>query len=148
MKIEITEKGSVQFDVTEFVDSMSPETKADLCRSLVADELLFQAVADYIVTGQYHDGWWASDGAKKLRERFLPLMPEAARELVRDLVQERDRYEADAKRSWDDYWRLWHAWPREHTRDRPEKSKWAPTWKPDEKEAQAMIDAKAAEVSK
>jgi hypothetical protein len=138
VKIEITEKGVVQFDVTEFVDAMSAETKADLCRSLVADELLFQAVADFITTGVFHDGWFIGD-VTKLRERFLPLMAETARELVRDLVHQRDQVQASEKRTADDYWKLWHSWPREHWRDRPEMSKYVPTWKVDDSVADAML---------
>lgn len=147
MKVEVDTKGNIQIDLRELVDSMSDDAKAEFARHLVADELLFQAVADYIVTGQYHDGWWMGGGAQKLRERFLPLMPDAARNLVRDLVHERDRLAADLKNERDDYWALYHAWPDTLWQLRPARSKWEPVGTLSPEQAQAMIDERAASPS-
>lgn len=110
MKFRIKD-GSLCMDLGEFVDEMDKPTRDELCKHLIADDALFTAVADYVSTGEFNEGWWHSpNDLAELRARFAPLMPDVARELVRQLVFQRDAAKMNEERHSTAYWKLWHAW--------------------------------------
>lgn len=138
MKVKI-EKGVIQLDVGELVDAMSPEDKRRVARQLCADTHLIKAileiVADQGESGYGHyftddeDGewWFDSRTTLELREKLIPLMPVAAQQAVREALYQRDQAMAAERRTSSWAWKMYHAWPDEHWRDRPELPKWEHT---------------------
>jgi len=144
MKITI-ENGTITFDCLEFVQEMDNETRAEVARFVAADEKLFEAVCDFVAGGSFFDDdrspWWFDSTVRaKLTERLMPLMPDATRALVRELIRQRDQAALLEKQLRDDYWKLWHAFPREEWRLRPEPSRDYPhAPAPSDADAEAII---------
>src|SRR4051812_39524102 len=114
MKLKI-ESGELRIDVQELIQSMDQETKTNVARHLVASEQLFKAVLECVTTGAFHlddgDGnwWFCAESVAKLREQLIPLMPEVTRELVREVLRQRDSASQEERRWRDAYWKVWHA---------------------------------------
>lgn len=131
MKLKI-EKGTLSFELSDLVDAMDQQQKDELAKVLVADERLFGAVlelvADTSASGYGHffnddenGAWWFNARTtRELREKLLPLMPQAAQEVIATLKNERDQALAEKERHDRWAWKLYHAWPQEHWRARPE----------------------------
>lgn len=143
MKAEI-KGGKITLDLYDLVHSLSLEECAEVARQVVADEHLFAAVLDCVVTGSFFedapDGHWWFDSRRvlELREKLLPLMPEIAREAVKAALHQRDEAKAEAERHRSWAYRMYHAWPDSHWSQRP---KGPDDWKPTPKPSDAEIDA-------
>lgn len=149
MKIE---KGILQIDVHELVESLDAKTRNDLCRYLVADEKLFANVLEVVTTGSYNhddeDGewWFGSEGTARLREKLLPFMPEVAQALVRELICQRDAAKANQDRFTRWAWQLFHAWPESYSKlgARPEVPAFVPTPYPSDETVRAAVESGVA----
>ncbi len=89
------EKGLLKIDMGEIVEQMDEPDKVQFYRILAFQEQLMIAVCDTVATGMaFNDDceWWSMGGlADELREKLVPLMPDAVQEFVRSLIQERDQ---------------------------------------------------------
>lgn len=120
MKIT-TEKGRASFDVAAFVEAMDDETRNEVARHIVSDQAVLETVAEAAANGCHfvemsnplHDerGYWSIGGVDKLRQKLIELMPEIARETVRDLLRKLDRAKASARNETENYWALYHSLP-------------------------------------
>lgn len=89
-------------DLMALVDSMSPEDRLEFIRAVSFEERIFTGLCDAITN---RHGWlWSDDGADwgwgnhtadRLRERLIPLMPEAAVHLIAEAREEVDRLKED-----------------------------------------------------
>lgn len=150
---EVDKDGVLKINMRDLVDAMSDETRAELCRYLTADEVLFGAVLDCVVDGDFHGtdahgSWWLSgEETAKLRAKLLPMMPQVARDLVRELMQERDRARDMERHYREETFRLYHAWPDSYLRDRPSLTRDFPsTGFVSDEAAQAALNERASDV--
>lgn len=120
------EKGDLKIDVQELVQALDAETRKVIAQFLCADELLIQAVLECVVDGHYFTDdeqgpWWFDHRTVlALQEKLKPLMGEAAKNALDEALRQRD-YEKKQRERVDRWaWRMYHRWPREHLRERPE----------------------------
>jgi len=132
--------GVLSVSIRELLDYMDKETLRRVLRYAIAQEDLFGAVLDCVADdsrfGYFFDGEWHFDVRRvlELREKLLPLMPTIARNAVLEALHQRNDAKADAERMHRWAWQLYHAWPRDFTRHRPEIPDWAPAPPPREDE--------------
>ena len=126
------DRDGLHIDVGFVMGGLSDETKSHLAMYLLTDDRLIQAVVEQMVDGITYDDaglWWSmsAEAIGRLRERLCEKLPEIAARAVKTLIHDRNAALAAAKQEWDWAWRLWHAWPEEHWRDRPEHPKYEST---------------------
>lgn len=149
--MKVTIKGStLEIDLMELVEHMGAEQRAVMARFLCANEKLFEAVVDALVSGGSYfedddegDWWFSSRSMAALQAKLVPLMPEVTASLVRELIHQRDQAQLLERRTDDWAWRLYRAWPAEHWRARPELPRDYPHTKPPtEDEVRAAMKAR------
>jgi hypothetical protein len=124
VKLNLT-RGALSFELSDLVSEMNEAQRTDLCRSLVAEDRLFMNVLEVIADGHYNrddeDGeWWFNrEKLAELRQKLLPLVDDAMRGLIAELVRQRKQSELDAERHRKWAYELYHAWPRDEWRARP-----------------------------
>lgn len=125
MKLTLT-KGALSFDLSDLVDSMDQAQRDELCRYLLCQEKLFAAVLEAAAGGHFFEedadgSWWfGSASTAALREQLMPLMPAITRDLVAEQISQRKQAQTDADRHREWAYKLYHAWPQDHWRQRPE----------------------------
>lgn len=128
-------KGTLEIDLSSLADALSDDARLNLIRYLCAEERLFVAVLEVVADGYYHqddeEGSWSfsSEGTARLREKLLPLMPQAAAGIVREVLRQRDQAKLNERRSDKWAWKLFHAWPEHSIGLRPQLPndfEWAP----------------------
>lgn len=135
--------GVLSVDISRVVDLMDQESKDELCKSLLAEETLFEAVVDQLAHGSFFDSWWFdSDRVTTWRAKLVGLMPETIALLVKHLIWQRDRAKASEKRMHDWAWAMYHAWPDAHRRSRPELERFQPTNFPTDETVAAIVEGK------
>lgn len=146
MRHQVTIKeGVVSIDLADIVDRMDQTTRDELCRQLLAQETLFQAVVDALSTGVYFENWWFSyETMTEMRAKLAPLMPDVIRALVKDLIWQRDCALQEKKRMWDWAYKLYHQWPDDYYRARPQHPEYIPTHHPSEKHVDAVVAGEVA----
>jgi hypothetical protein len=104
----------IKIDLIKYVTENLTEDEKDYIRLCLAfDEQVLLVVCEVVVGGCVDPPgggapWWIGGMAEKLRERLIPLMPQVAQELVKDLVHDRDRERHTAKQ-WEKWaWAMWH----------------------------------------
>lgn len=149
------ERGELKIDIQKLVDMLDKEDRKRLARQLVADEHLWRAVLECVSDDSKYAGhyfrddeegeWWFSHKTvQELREKLIPIMPEVARLAVEEALRQRNQARADKERvdAW--AWKLFHAWPREHWRQRPNGPEgWERGPQDVEAEAAALLAGKA-----
>jgi hypothetical protein len=116
---------ALSIDLGELVEGLDDDGKKELARQLVADDHLFAAVLECVAKGEYfaddeRGAWWFSPSrVLELREKLLPLMPEIARDAVREALRQRNDAREEERRMWDWAWKLFHAWPSDRWAERP-----------------------------
>ena len=150
MKSEVN-GSDITINLRDLVDELDDNVRKELIRYLVADEKLFSEAIDYVVDGNFHqddeDGWWSlsPEYLVRLRKKLLPLVPEAMRDLVRQLMMSRDRHKQMERHYRDWAFKLYHAWPDSHYLSRPATPRnFPPHTRVTEEQAQATIDAAGA----
>lgn len=125
MKLTI-EKGVLGIDLRELVDEMTEEQRVDMCRYLVADQRLFANVLEIVADGHYNSDdqeghwWFGREAVAELRLKLLPLLGDAMRGVIGELLRQRKQAQEDERRHREWAYRLFHAWPRDEWRSRPE----------------------------
>lgn len=146
MKAKVDEKGNLTIGLEEVFESMTPEARKEAAKILCASPVLMGAVLECVSRGEYFSdddrgAWWFGPAqVLELREKLLPLMPEVAREGVREALSQRNaaRSSEEETRKW--AWGMFHAWPEEHSRFRPEHPRgYAPPPKPSEEEVDEIV---------
>lgn len=147
MKAKLVD-GKVMIDLADLIDSLSLEECRDVARQVVADEHLFAAVLDCVKDGDFFSddargAWWFDRrSVLDLRAKLLPLMPEIAREAVKEALRQRDEAKAESERHRTWAYRMYHAWPDAFWRDRPHgPGEWSPTPEPAPEAVDALFDA-------
>jgi hypothetical protein len=155
MKAKIV-MGKLEIDLSELVESLSPEEKASFARTLVANDYLFAGVLQCVTddsryVGHYFtddpDGEWWFDARKvlELREKLVPLMPSVAQGAVLEALRQRNAAQEQEKRMSDWAWKLYHRWPPERLNCRPNlPDGWKPPREPEPGEVEAMFAGTAA----
>lgn len=137
-------KGTIEIDISELVEAMTPEQKRAIAMQLGAEEYLIRATVESLVAGGFFedDGvWWFDDRTlTELRAKLAPMMEEVAREAIRGLLQQVSRISADWKRDHDWAWKLYHAWPEGYWRSRPESSGFVSTPRTTDAEVDAALE--------
>jgi hypothetical protein len=114
-------KGQLTIDISDLLDSLSPEDKIELIETLACQDTIIKHVADQILTGWtencYSGGTsYSIEGHTPLdlaRKRVIELAPEVAREEIERLKRFAKNQEENAKKYMDKYFALYHAWPRD-----------------------------------
>jgi hypothetical protein len=153
MTIGKVNKGTLEIDLHELVDHLSDDARTNLCRYLVADDMLFRAVLECVVDGRYHqddaDGewWFGSDAVAALREKLLPLMDDVAIATIKALMTRAAREESLHRQYMDWAFKLYHAWPDVDRCPRPEVPRDLPRyeWATNE-DARALLEKAQSDV--
>lgn len=127
MKVRI-EGGELRIDVMALVESLGPKDRATVAQFLCANEYLWKAVLDCVTDerGYYfkddEEGVWWFDRRTvlELRQKLIPLMPDVARLSVEEALRQRDEANREKERHSRWAWKMFHAWPKEEWRQRPE----------------------------
>jgi len=114
-------KGQLTIDISNLLDSLSPEDKIELIETLACQDTIIKHVADQILTGWtencYSGGTsYAVEGHAPLdlaRKRVIELAPEVARQEIDRLKLFAKNKEEQVKIYSDKYFALYHAWPRD-----------------------------------
>lgn len=132
--------GKLSIDVQEVCENLSTEDRVAFIRYVAADETLFAAVLECVVDpsrwGYFFDSEWHFGFrlTGELREKLIPLMSGVARELVAEALRQRNAARVEENRHHEWAWKLYHAWPLDHWRDRPELPDWVRPEEPSESE--------------
>jgi hypothetical protein len=99
-------------DLHELADALSDEDRKHFAKFAVYQDTLLEAVVDTVVTGAcFDDDWHSTTLTRRLREKLLPLMPDAMRELVTGLLEENSRLKSANDQYHDAlfeaYWKHW-----------------------------------------
>lgn len=114
MKITINAKNALEIDLWELSDSLTDEQRELFAKYVVFRETLITGIVDTIASGDaYEGGWWVGGMADKLRQKLLPIMPEAMQKLVKSLLQQRDDAKAEVEKYRTTLARLELHWPME-----------------------------------
>ncbi|HSH44625.1 MAG TPA: hypothetical protein VK966_02145 [Longimicrobiales bacterium] len=86
---------ALSLDLIGIVESMTPEDRLEFCRAVAFEQRIFDGLCDVVV---HRHGWlwkdsdeawgWGKYTADKMREKLIPLMPDAA---VHLLANEKDK---------------------------------------------------------
>ena len=134
MKLELTPKMQLSFDVVDLLDAMTMEQKLVVARALACDNEIFAAVSDQIIDGYVSDTghFTCSDALESQRRRILANQGGIATQVVGNLLLALKNKAHDRKRLWDWGWRMYHAWPRGHEAQRPGLPAWESQFVTDE----------------
>jgi hypothetical protein len=113
MKAKIKDN-QLTIDLHELADTLSDEDRKQFARFAVYQDTLLEAVVDTVVTGAcFDDDWHTTSLTRRLREKLLPLMPDAMRELVTNLLEENSRLKSANDQYHDALFQLlWKYWPK------------------------------------
>jgi len=135
--IEIKD-GNLVVDVQSVVENLDDKSRKLLCQHLAFNEFLLKAVVETVATGECFEDedspawWWGGTDnvpslnslANELRKRLLPLLSEIPAKVVRAALSDAKEAKASEARHRDWAWEMYHAWPSEHLRVRPDISSW------------------------
>jgi|GEM_PF-4573722 len=128
MRIKLKD-GEIRITLRDLVEELSEADRADMLRHLVASPVLFGAVLECVAGGgsmpsffnESDEPWWFDhETVLKLREKLIPLMPEVAKAIATEALGRRDAAQAELKRFDDWAWKMYHAWPEDYRRYRPD----------------------------
>lgn len=145
-EVEINEKNQLAIPMYSIVNALSEDQRVTLFNWLAMDEYLIAGILHMLVDEWgYWDGeynWSLSrETASKLRQELIPVMPDIARELIKELL--RKNIELETKiRSLDKWaWDLWHHHQNAHPEGNiPESPKYERSYWPTDDDAWALLN--------
>lgn len=91
-------RDALSIDLIGLAETMSPEDRLEFCRAITFERRIFEGLCEAIASEHgwlYQDsldGWsWGGETADALREKLIPLMPEAAVHLIKRAKDEAAR---------------------------------------------------------
>jgi hypothetical protein len=112
-------QGKLTIDISDLLDSLSPEDKIELIETLACQDAIIKHVADQILTGWTENCYSGGTGYSieghtpldSARKRVIELAPEVARQEIERLKRYAKNQEEIAKKYEDRYFALHYAWP-------------------------------------
>lgn len=97
-------------DLSGLLDRLPPEDRINVIKRTGFVDWMFCSLCEMLATGVTKEGWWLGNGTiAAWREKLAPLMPTIQVELMRDMYQQRNEAQYQAKRHSDWAWQMYQA---------------------------------------
>jgi hypothetical protein len=123
MKIKM-EGCKIEIDLFDLFGELTREEQLKLVDHLALNGEVVLQVAKLLIDGHTDSGSWMGhcpkDDEEKARAMIVEHQKGLAAEVLRDVMHDRNLARADADRISDWAWKMYHAWPENETRRRPD----------------------------
>lgn len=116
----------LMIDLTDLVEAMSDESKAEVAKHLAFNEFLFKGILEAVAGGKYpsmwDDGWsWSASTHQEFRDRLMELLPKSAQDSINHLKDELCQAQGEYERYKEYAWALdrWLSSPELYERPAP-----------------------------
>lgn len=143
MKATIND-GKLCIDVNDVIDELTTEEKLEFASSLVWEDTVLREVVRVLSDDLATDGF--NYNIFEMRKLLAEKMPDVLRSLVQGILmmwlrEKKERQRAD---TW--AWKMYHAWPEEYRKSRPELEPYEPIKYLDDAEIDRIITAVTREL--